>query len=512
MSSPFPASTPNTFHGTDQLPTPAPLGPESGRDYRGTQEQEPIFNVLDYGATGNGSTYDAAAINRALAAVAAVGDAALLIPPGAYLLDAPITVPAATNMTILGYGKASMLLPGPAFAGAALILYAGGASLKRLTIRDLFLSGQSTTYSNNPACDGIQLNSDVQDTLIAGVEFAYLNGWALQLLTGSSGYIGYHQMSNCLARQGAYGYRAASLQPGTDRSGGLLWSNLVADNCQAGDCYQFNEVTDNVMTNCQGYSQAGSSIHITGCAFMYIQNCDLGGAAPAAPCVVLDKGSVHSNDHIHLEGLLIQKGTVGLALTAVAHTRILGCDLYYNQGHGLQYNDDASNGSVIVQGCQFDQNNTSGAASQYDLDNLSTHGQLLVRDNHFATPVGSGAGTVAASVASPNYWQGLDVQSNVFSGGSPVSSPAMIQKSIWRGNSGYNPLGSLAAPGVPASGTAQQNDRTVDCMVLVTGGTVSNVALGGVNTGQTSGWFRVPALQTITLTYTVAPTWAWYGD
>ena len=36
---------------------------------------------------------------------------------------------------------------------------------------------------------------------------------------------------------------------------------------------------------------------------------------------------------------------------------------------------------------------------------------------------------------------------------------------------------------------------------------------GGANTGQTSGWFRVPALQTVTVTYSVAPTtFQWFGD
>jgi hypothetical protein len=70
--------------------------------------------------------------------------------------------------------------------------------------------------------------------------------------------------------------------------------------------------------------------------------------------------------------------------------------------------------------------------------------------------------------------------------------------------------GTTAAgqPAVPASTTPFINYAT-DMMVYVTGGTVSAVAVSGVTTGQTTGAFFVPAGGSITLTYTVAPTWKW---
>ena len=79
--------------------------------------------------------------------------------------------------------------------------------------------------------------------------------------------------------------------------------------------------------------------------------------------------------------------------------------------------------------------------------------------------------------------------------------------------SGYNPVGPLASqPTVPASGTAYANVNGVDCAVYVTGGTVTAVAIGGTATGLTSGQFFVPAGETITLTYSAAPTWVWVGN
>ncbi len=85
-------------------------------------------------------------------------------------------------------------------------------------------------------------------------------------------------------------------------------------------------------------------------------------------------------------------------------------------------------------------------------------------------------------------------------------------------NAGYNPVGhAVAQPAVPATTVAATNNSGVDCTVIVTGGTVSAIAVAGTATGValTTGQiaqFRVPAGSTITYTYTVAPTHSWYGD
>jgi hypothetical protein len=65
------------------------------------------------------------------------------------------------------------------------------------------------------------------------------------------------------------------------------------------------------------------------------------------------------------------------------------------------------------------------------------------------------------------------------------------------------------APAVPASGTAQFNNSPNPTLVQVSGGTVTGISVNGTPTGATSGGFYVPAGGSITLTYSVAPTWAW---
>ncbi len=45
--------------------------------------------------------------------------------------------------------------------------------------------------------------------------------------------------------------------------------------------------------------------------------------------------------------------------------------------------------------------------------------------------------------------------------------------------------------------------------MTVTGGTVTGVDVNGVSAGTGDGTYTVPAGQTISLTYSVAPTWTW---
>ncbi len=293
-----------------------------------------------------------------------------------------------------------------------------------------------------------------------------------------------------------------------------MMANCVADNTQGGDAFFLDQITDSCISNCQGYAPVtgSNSLHIKGCAFCYLDTFDLGGGTPANACVLMEAGQF-GNDHVTLQNILIQKGQPSLYITGGAqHIRVMNCDIFFSQTHGVQIDDNAGNGPILFSGCQFYQNNQNNAASTYELNNLSQHGWVTVRDCLFQTTIGSGVGKVAAALASPDFWGGLDVQGNVFAGGTPVFSPNPIHKTIIRNNAGYNPVGSMAAPAVPLTGVAQVNQLSVDCMVLVTGGTVTNIAIGGVNTGQTSGWFRVPALQTITWVGTVAPTWTWWGD
>lgn len=67
----------------------------------------------------------------------------------------------------------------------------------------------------------------------------------------------------------------------------------------------------------------------------------------------------------------------------------------------------------------------------------------------------------------------------------------------------------FTAPSVPASGTPVTNTYALPATVVITGGTMTAVVINGVTVGTGAGTYTLPAGQSITLTYTVAPTWTW---
>lgn len=67
-------------------------------------------------------------------------------------------------------------------------------------------------------------------------------------------------------------------------------------------------------------------------------------------------------------------------------------------------------------------------------------------------------------------------------------------------------------PTLPATTVNATNTYGRSVTIYIRGGTVTNITIDGVATGFTSGTFRVQAGGTINITYSVSPTWFWYGD
>jgi len=69
--------------------------------------------------------------------------------------------------------------------------------------------------------------------------------------------------------------------------------------------------------------------------------------------------------------------------------------------------------------------------------------------------------------------------------------------------------GAFNAPAIPTSGVPMRSPAWRDASVMISGGTVTAIAIDGQTTGLTSGTFTLPTGRNITLTYSVAPTWKW---
>lgn len=70
---------------------------------------------------------------------------------------------------------------------------------------------------------------------------------------------------------------------------------------------------------------------------------------------------------------------------------------------------------------------------------------------------------------------------------------------------------AIVTPGFPLSTVPAKNNFGVTVYVTITGGTLSNVSVNGVTVGTTDGTYPVTAGGTISVTYTVAPTWNWFA-
>lgn len=95
--------------------------------------------------------------------------------------------------------------------------------------------------------------------------------------------------------------------------------------------------------------------------------------------------------------------------------------------------------------------------------------------------------------------------------GNTLDFPASLVKPVVRGNRGYNPAGIQSAPTVPATNVAQANTFAFPVRVYVTSGTVTDIKINGSSVGLTHGEFTVYPNETITIVYTVVPTWVWFG-
>jgi hypothetical protein len=75
----------------------------------------------------------------------------------------------------------------------------------------------------------------------------------------------------------------------------------------------------------------------------------------------------------------------------------------------------------------------------------------------------------------------------------------------------FENTGTTSTPGFPASTTPVTNTNAWPVFVTVIAGTLTSVKVNGVQVGTTAGTYVVPSGSNISVTYTVAPTWAWAG-
>ena len=182
-----------------------------------------IFNVKAYGAVGNDSTDDTAAIQAAVDAANTAGGGIVFFPQGVYKIQTnPIKLYSGTTPSIVGYSSITMMGVGTSAAGSTT-----GSCIKQYT------TGVDVIKSLNDAANGAQaLSNTIMDLTV-------MFGGATLTNSGNGIY---------LAQQAASG---PSFQ-------GWNIQNVTAINCQGSGKYGFNfeSIITSAVVNCETNSCA----------------------------------------------------------------------------------------------------------------------------------------------------------------------------------------------------------------------------------------------------------------
>jgi Pectate lyase superfamily protein len=427
------------------------------------------LNVMNYGARGNGNADDTAAIQSAITAAVTAKAGVVYLPAGTYLVSAPLRVTAAISVIGDGREATTILLKSGTDDYAVKFTQASGA-ITGARFADFAINGNA---ANQTGGGGIGAVGAVQCSF-ERVWFTSCYNWGLALEGQPGGAFGHHNRIIGCTFDGA---QAAGI-------GGGVWATSSDEN------------------------------FYYGCDFEYLGGVTAPPGAGDYPVALLDQAGLQQITSCCFVG---SRGNdtqiIGVRVQNTASTRIIGCTFDGVGGDNVLI----AGTDCVIAGNEFsaigDQCPTAGVSAGVHLE----HGSLrtaVTANNFSSSPANGKTGWLIYEEQIGNSGSNV-IQANTLRVMGSVANARIATDgvaSLVRSNIGYNPVGALKAPVIPASGRPLVNPFNVDCSVFITGGTVSTVQISGVTTGLTSGQFLVNAGQPITLTYTAAPSWTWIGN
>lgn len=471
-----------------------------GTDTAGTLTKNfACFNVKLYGAKGDGTTDDTAAINSAITAAGATCGVAFL-PPGTYYLGSGPVVPVSCVwISGSGVGATTLKLNGALAGGNAdgirFSIANGGTYLTDVRISDLAIDATAQTAGNGLTLQGWS-GLRVEHVRV-------LNPFGFGFVVGSNGGATPAQYSSDLYMNDIY---VTGERNGNDSIGGgsILRGtiqNYTAINA-AGTCSDLTNITNFTYRGVFCYRSGtpvsgadGFDIDFGGTNVLY-DGVFVDGAMQG---MAIDSAATHSADtNIQIKNftfLDIQKTVI--FFNSASGLGPSGVDI--GDGYIASWNQSntAAQGVIFAGGSNIQLHDVTFAAptnAAYGI-RLNNDGgaanppsNVLIHDNNLLGP-------------SPNMIQFTAVGSNI-----------RINKNI-----GFNPIGASiqgGQPAVPASGTAATNTYFADCTVYVqaNGATMTTATQVGGNAlnGFTTGSFVVPVGSNIKVFYSAGlPAWEW---
>lgn len=456
-----------------------------------------VVNVKDYGAVGNGRADDTAAIQDAITAVPNSGGVVRL-PAGTYRISSSLSI-TESGVTLAGDGMfATEISVGGSFDAVSISNAATGTRVTALEIV------ASVTQTSGAGIKADSTGNAVYISLIDDVYFATYDG--IRLYNTNTTTI-LHCRMNC-TNYGLYcGSGCRIVRFANAEVGGGTAAIFLDGGCQSIKLLQLETFSN-------GYAVALDTAN-GGSAPSYVYMYDVeanpavSGTTNGPYFYIHDAGEVHltecwadggpvsiqidSGEVTVLGGRYGNGGPPIISITGGNSATIVGADIAGSpSGTGIGI---TGGGNIRVIGCIF---GLFGDALDYAVTVSSAY------TGTYSVSAGGTQGTVLLSGNAMGY--------TVYQQGNGYDIKCAAGLVTITDTCGANPAGPQTAPTVPSSGTALANPFPYAVTVYVAGGTVTAIDVAGTATGMTSGPVRVAAGQTITLTYTAAPTWTWFGE
>ena len=463
-----------------------------------------LVSVKDFGATGDGSTDDTAAITRAFTYANSLAvPCCVYFPSGSFKVTAGFTV--GINVSVRGQGR-----------GSSTIL----VSAANVTV---FSNVQTTATSVNISISDLSIVSAVAATI--GINFTLCKQTSIANMTfaGCQQNIvidrgSYHQIDSLIIS--GYGSNAM----GTFR----FWSSVDTD-------YVYSVTMRNVILNNTGTglntTVDPASLYLRRGITCYFSHYNAGDLADGTTghgnlwVIENDCQGCKFSDCIGVFpylGIVISQGSgVAASPSCIQFDSIdidqpTQCAIQVNAGKYITFNG----GFVTPRGGFQAINPVVFNGGSY----ITVNGMLVYGFNQSAGSgfYFNGATYVTITNCVVDFcWYAL-----VFAGGNHIkvfncdltncnnkyNGTYAAAGNHFANNDGFNPF-SVAAPAFPASGTPYTNILGVRCTVFVAGTTITAYSINGTTIPSLAGSQTVDLEpgDTITLTYTGTPSWTWVG-
>jgi Pectate lyase superfamily protein len=267
------------------------------------------FNVMAFGATGNGTTDDTAAIQAAINACGAAGGGTVFFPPGTYACASALTVTYSyVTLRGPGYGFSAVLAYKPGTTRTAAVVFGTTALLQSCNVIDLSIDAGASGALQSGSGHGIvfRVNNGTMQNVI--VQYTYEDAFHIALDGEFSATMYDVTMSNCYAQY-----------PGANG----LYIDANVENSEFTTCKFVGGNTLETPTGTYGINCLGNEIKFLNshCYFWPSGGAIFGLDEASAPAVISIIGGEYETN-----------GGAGITMTGVNGAKIVGADCYANTG------------------------------------------------------------------------------------------------------------------------------------------------------------------------------------